>query len=199
MINTGDKMKTIKQNIENILEIKNSKFITHLLKIENSNIENYLKEIKKQYPKATHYCYAFIVNGEKKASDDGEPGGTAGMPMLNVLEKEQLNNILAITVRYFGGIKLGAGGLVRAYTNSVTESLKKAEYIELIEGYEIIITFPYQEEKEINYLLKDAIIIEKSFQEKIIYKVNIPQELKEKLHSYNIQILRKVYIEKANS
>lgn len=199
MINIGERMKTIKCNIENILEIKNSKFITNIIKIKDSNIEPYLKKIKEKHPKATHHCYAFIIKEEKKASDDGEPSGTAGLPMLNVLEKEKLNNILVITTRYFGGIKLGAGGLVRAYTNSVTEALKKAEYVELIEGYEIILSFPYQSEKEINYLLKDAIILERRYQEQITYIVNIPIEIKEKLHSYDIQIIKNIYIEKTTS
>ena len=130
-------MKTIKDNIKNELVIKNSKFITLLLKIDSSNIKNILEEIKKEYPKATHYCYAYIYNEIKHSSDDNEPTGTAGLPMLNVLEHENLNKILCIVIRYFGGIKLGAGGLIRAYTKSVTEVLKEANFLDLEKGYKI--------------------------------------------------------------
>ena len=92
-------MKTIKDNIKNELVIKNSKFITLLLKIDSSNIKDILEEIKKEYPKATHYCYAYIYNEIKHSSDDNEPTGTAGLPMLNVLEHENLNKILCIVIR----------------------------------------------------------------------------------------------------
>ena len=117
-------MKTISNNIETIYEIKNSKFITLLYKIDDDfNLDEILNEVKDKYPKATHYCYAYRLIGKEKSSDDGEPGGTAGIPMLNVLIKEDIVNILAITVRYFGGIKLGAGGLTRAYSNSTIEAI----------------------------------------------------------------------------
>ena len=84
-------MKTIKENISNELVIKNSKFITLLYKLNTNNIDNIMSEVKELYPKATHYCYAYIYNNYKKSSDDGEPTGTAGAPIMNVLEKEQLN------------------------------------------------------------------------------------------------------------
>ena len=113
-------MKTIKENFVNEIIIKNSRFITLLFKVyDDTNINEIFDKVKDEYPKATHYCYAFITESRKKSSDDGEPGGTAGMPMLNVLEKEGFINVLAITVRYFGGIKLGAGGLVRAPGSSL--------------------------------------------------------------------------------
>lgn len=189
-------MYTIKDNTENLLEIKNSKFITLLIRINNSNIRPILEEIKEKYPKATHYCYAYIYNEDKKSSDDGEPTGTAGLPILNVLEKENLNNVLAVVIRYFGGVKLGAGGLIRAYTKSITEALKKVEYQELIEGYKIEVSFPYSVEKDINYILKDNIIINKNYQEEITYQVLIPREDENKLYNYNYQIIEEVYIEK---
>ncbi|MBQ9019508.1 MAG: YigZ family protein [Bacilli bacterium] len=169
-------MKTIKNNIENEIIIKNSKFITYLYKIDNSNVNDYLNNIKKIHPKATHHTYAYIYNNIKKVSDDNEPTNTAGKPMLNVLEKENLNNILCITIRYFGGIKLGAGGLIRAYTKSVTEALKKADYIYLEEGYKIRIEFDYNLEKQINYILNEKNILEKQFNNKIIYIATISKE-----------------------
>ena len=91
-------MKTIKNNISNEIVIKNSRFIALIYKINTLDITTYLEEAKNNYPKATHYCYGYIYNEYKKYSDDGEPGGTAGAPIMNVLEKENLNNILAIIV-----------------------------------------------------------------------------------------------------
>lgn len=192
-------MKTISTNITHEIEVKNSRFITKIFSINDSNINNYLELVKREYPKATHYCYAYIYNEEKRFSDDGEPTGTAGAPILNVLEKEQLNNVLIIVVRYFGGIKLGAGGLIRAYTKSVTETLKEVEYTELIEGYKIEITFPYSEEKQINYLLKTTEIINKNYDEDITYTALVPKEKIDKLHNYNYKVLETLYIEKKNS
>ena len=192
-------MKTIKENIENLLEIKNSKFISIIIKINDKNINSYLEDIKIKYPKATHYCYAYIYNNDKRSSDDGEPSGTAGMPILNVLEKENLNNVLVVVVRYFGGIKLGAGGLVRAYTKSVTEALKKADYIELMEGHKVLIEFNYNDEKQINYILGDSQVIDKSYNENISYTTLVSKEVLAKLHNYNYKVLDNLYIEKKNS
>ena len=189
-------MKTIKDNIKNELVIKNSKFITLLLKIDSSNIKNILEEIKKEYPKATRYCYAYIYNEIKHSSDDNEPTGTAGLPMLNVLEHENLNKILCIVIRYFGGIKLGAGGLIRAYTKSVTEVLKEANFLDLEKGYKINIEFSYNLEKQISYLLKDYKIINKKFDKTISYLVEIPESFLNKLYNYNYQIIEEIYIKK---
>lgn len=114
--------------IENEIIIKKSKFITKLYNIEDVNeISPIIEELKKEYKKATHICFAYIVNGQEKAVDDGEPSGTAGRPILNVLQKRKENNKLIVVIRYFGGVKLGAGGLVRAYTKSASEILKKLE------------------------------------------------------------------------
>ena len=187
-------MKTIKDNVSNEIIIKNSRFITYMYRLNSNNISKYLENIKSIHPKATHHTYAYIYNDEAYSSDDNEPTGTAGRPMLNVLEKEKLNNILVITVRYFGGIKLGAGGLVRAYTKSVTETLKKEKYINLEEGYKIRITFDYPEEKQITYILGENNIIEKEFNNKITYIANISKENINKLKDY--EILEEIYIEK---
>lgn len=186
-------MKTIKNEIINEIIIKNSKFITYIYKLEDNNINKYLDKIKTLHPKATHYTYAYIYNNNGYSSDDNEPANTAGRPMLNVLEKEKLNNILVITVRYFGGIKLGAGGLIRAYTKSVTELLKQANYIYLEEGYKIKIVLDYNEEKQINYILENN-IIEKNFDDKITYIANISKDKLDKLKNY--EILENIYIEK---
>ena len=189
-------MKTIKENITNEIVIKNSRFIALVYKLATDNVDEILEEVKAIYPKATHYCYGYIYNEYKKSSDDGEPTGTAGAPIINVLEKEQLNNILIIVVRYFGGIKLGAGGLIRAYTKATTEALKTANYSELEQGYKIQIEFDYPDEKQINYLLNNSTILDKKYDEKITYTVLINKDILDKLHNYNYQVLEELYIEK---
>lgn len=190
-------LKTIKETIANEIIIKNSRFITLLCKLQNNKIEDILNKIKKDYPKATHYCYAYIYGEEKHSSDDGEPGGTAGIPILNVIEKENLNNILVVVVRYFGGIKLGAGGLVRAYTKSVTSALKEAHFLSLENGYQIKITFDYNDQKKIDYLLKDFQITSRTYQAQVTYIVLISKEFfEEKKKELNYEIIKDIYIEK---
>lgn len=188
-------MKTIKENKKNEIIIKNSKFITILIKITNEKeIKEKLKQVKEDYPKATHYCYTYKIGENiKKASDDGEPSGTAGLPMLNILDKENITNVLAITIRYFGGIKLGAGGLIRAYSNSVKEALNKVNTNELINGYLVTITFPYNKEEEITKKIEKENIIEKTYLEEITYKVKL-EETSPLLK--NAKIIEKTYIEK---
>ena len=189
-------MKTIKENIISEIEIKNSRFITLLIKINNPDISNILNDIKTSYPKATHYCNGYIYNEIEKSSDDGEPSGTAGLPILNVIKKENLNNILVVVVRYFGGIKLGAGGLVRAYTKSVTEALKNINQVELIKGKKVELEFNYNDEKQINYILNNSKIIDKTYNETIKYIVLIENSILDKLSNYKLNILEDIYIEK---
>ena len=191
-------MYTIKDNIKNELIIKNSRFITLLYKIKDKEeVDNLLQEAKITYPKANHYCYAYKIGTNiKKASDDKEPSGTAGLPMLNVLEKEDITNILAITIRYFGGIKLGAGGLVRAYSKSVKEALRKIEIIELIPGIICNITIPYQLEKETIKEIGEQNIISKTYLEQITYQARL-KETSPLLEKDYVTKLEKTYIEKS--
>lgn len=114
--------------LTNEIEIKKSRFITYLYKLNDENeIDEIINNIKKEHKKARHVVYVYKINNTGKINDDGEPKGTAGMPIFNVIEKNNLNNILIIVVRYFGGIKLGAGGLFRAYSNSASEIIKKLD------------------------------------------------------------------------
>lgn len=191
-------MHTINKNIEHEIIIKNSRFITILIKINNKeDITKNLETCKINYPRATHYCYAYKI-GEtiKKASDDGEPSGTAGLPMLNVLDKENITNILAIVIRYFGGIKLGAGGLIRAYTKSVKEALNEIEKKELVPAVLCEITFPYTKEQEIKKEIKEENIISKTYLENITYQMKI-SKTSSLLQDKNIKILEDTYIEKS--
>lgn len=193
-------MKTISEKITNELIIKNSKFITIIYPITSiENIQGLIDETKLVYPKATHYCYAYIINDIKRSSDDKEPSGTAGTPMLNVLTKENYTNILVITVRYFGGIKLGAGGLVRAYSKSVKEVLSIATTIDLELGYRVQITASYSKQKELDYLLRNTLIIKKEYQEKIEYEVLISKDSIQLLNNYDHKILKEEYIPKRNN
>lgn len=121
---------TIQRDIQHEIIIEKSRFICTLRKVE-SEVEatDYLKAIKKQYWDATHNCSAYIIGmnmEQQRSSDDGEPSGTAGIPMLEVLKKRGLHNVLAVVTRYFGGVKLGAGGLIRAYGRSVSEAIDAA-------------------------------------------------------------------------
>lgn len=170
-------MKSIKSNIENTLIIKKSKFITKLYKVSNlDEMDNILNILKSEYKDSTHICYAYILNNKEKCFDDGEPSGTAGLPILNILKKNNLTNVLVVVIRYFGGIKLGAGGLVRAYSNSVLETLKLTEIIELTEGYLIELEFNYDQVKLIDYILNNKVIINKEYKDNIIYKFYLSEE-----------------------
>lgn len=182
-------MNTVINNTNTII-IKNSKFISLIYNVTSiEEINNYLEQTKNIYKDATHYCYAYIIEECKKESDDGEPSGTAGIPMLQVLEKNKLNYVLCIVVRYFGGIKLGAGGLVRAYTKSVVECLKNHTK-ELIKGYNITITFEYKFVKQIDYLLNGDNILVKEFNDTIKYNLNTTLDTIEKLKNIsNIEII----------
>lgn len=173
-------MKSVR-NSKNTIIIKNSKFICLLYYINDDKmIDKHLQKAHEEYKDATHYCYAYILNNKVKCSDDGEPSGTAGIPMLQVLKKNDLNNVLCIVIRYFGGIKLGAGGLVRAYTKSVVKCLENS-IINLDSGYNITITFDYSILKKIDYILKDIENISKKFDTNITYTLNIKKDIYNKL------------------
>lgn len=194
-------MFTITDDISNEIIIKNSRFICIIHKIYDvNNIDNYLNNIKSKYKDATHYCYAYIIDDKKKFSDDGEPSGTAGSPILQVLDKNDLNYVLCIVIRYFGGIKLGAGGLVRAYSKSVTEVFKKITLKKLVKGYNVDIIFDYNYINKINYLLKNISIIKKNFGNKITYNLDIDILTYNTLNKFNniikIKIIKQIYIEK---
>ena len=168
-------MKSIQKEITSEIIINKSRFITILTNINDIDKDKEkIEEIKKKYKDATHYCYAYIINNHEKCSDNGEPSGTAGMPILNVLKQNDLTNILCVVIRYFGGIKLGAGGLIRAYSTSASEALNKAIITNIVNGYNITIEFSYDNLKQIDYLLKN-IDIKKDYQTNITYNFNITE------------------------
>ena len=187
-------MKIIINNLENEVIIKKSKFIGIIKKVNNKDeIINLLNTVKNQYNDATHICYAYILNNDKKYSDDNEPSGTAGKPILTLLEKQELNYVIAIVVRYFGGIKLGSNGLIHAYSDTIKDLLiNNIKDLEI--GYKIMIKIDYENLKKIEYILKDSIILEKVFNNDIILTCIIKKEILEKLSNTSYTILDEVIL-----
>lgn len=169
-----DIMKTIKKPVQCEINIKKSQFICSLFPTKSkSESKEIIRKLNKQYNDATHNCTAYIVNDGEGFDDDGEPGGTAGKPMINVLRKNELHNITAVVTRYFGGIKLGAGGLVRAYSKSVMQAIGEAEIVE-IEEYDVFeISFEYSDIKTVDGEVRNNNLeaIDKDYSDKVIYNV----------------------------
>lgn len=173
---------TIKENGSNELIIKKSKFIANLARTTTvAEAEAFIKKISKQYHDASHNTYAYTLglNDEQaKASDNGEPSGTAGVPELKALQLMKLKNVTVVVTRYFGGIKLGAGGLIRAYSNSVTEAVQKIGVIKRVLQQEIIFTIPYNRFDEIEHFLKQKqiFIADTQYAANITIKVFIDED-----------------------
>ena len=201
-----------KDEMAEIVE-KKSKFIANIVKIETQKeAEEKIKEIKKKYYDAKHNCIAYRVyeleNLIEKSSDDGEPSGTAGGPMLNILRNQELGNILVVVTRYFGGILLGTGGLVRAYSEATLAALKKAEKVKRVLGIEIQVNLKYSQFDNLKYYcLKNKINISNiNYLENISCILTMEEETKEKfMEDYNkkeiileqIKILDKKIIDKS--
>lgn len=177
-------MKTIKQIFTNEIVINKSQFITNLFPVTTpEEVNEYLSMTRKKYYDATHNCYAYILGQHQeiqKASDDGEPQKTAGFPMIDVLKKKDMTNILAITTRYFGGILLGAGGLVRAYSSSVSEALDNAEIYEYRDYLKISIEVSYSVYNNLASILSNYQIIDTLFADNVTIYLGVnPNEAKD--------------------
>ena len=162
-------MKCIKERFVKTYEIKRSDFICVMIPLKDEKlVAEELINLRKEYPKATHYCYAYRINGKEKSNDDGEPSGTAGRPILEFLKKNELVNILCVVIRYFGGIKLGASGLLRAYIDACKETYDIASVfsIQYLEKYKATFEYKYYESIYRYLNVKNAKIIESSFEEK---------------------------------
>lgn len=189
-------MLSISNNISNEIVINKSRFITFLFRVDSlDDINKYIEGLNVKYKDSTHICYAYILDNVKRFSDDGEPGGTAGMPILNVLENKDLNHVLCCVVRYFGGIKLGSGGLVRAYSNSCSEIIDLVNIIELIPGKLCSISFKYDDTKAIDKLLSDCDIVSKDYSDLVTYIFKANLDFINNL-SYDVRIIEDCYIEK---
>ena len=150
--------RTIKEDGQVQEEIKKSHFICHIKRVTTEDeARNFIQAVKKEHYKATHNCSAFILGERsemKRSSDDGEPSGTAGVPMLGVLENQQLTNVCAVVTRYFGGIKLGAGGLIRAYSSNVALAIKEIGIVHIKEQLGLRIALSYSQYQELPNFLK---------------------------------------------
>ena len=174
----------VKDETSNTFVIEKSRFITYVKHITSEeDYKQYLKEIKKKHYDATHVCSALICGNIKRSNDDGEPSGTAGMPILNVLDKQNLDYTCALVVRYFGGIKLGAGGLIRAYSNATSLALEKAIIVEDIKYPKYKIELSYELANKVdNFLIKNTLYLQKEYSEKVtIYYCLIPQASNDKI------------------
>jgi len=205
-------MKTIEKNAMSQIEEKKSKFIANVFYIENvDQVEEKIKEIKKKYYDARHHCYAYRIMQEdasikEKSSDDGEPSGTAGAPMLNILKKNELSNVLVIVTRYFGGILLGTGGLVRAYSEATIKGLQEANIISQELGEEIEVVIEYKDLEKFKYYCnkRNIEIVDNNYKENIRCIIKTNEEEKTKLISenqkeiniLNYTVLRRIYIKK---
>ena len=191
-------MYSIDKNCNNSILINKSKFVSHMYKVNSiDEVNEIITNNKIEYNDATHCCYAYVLSNTSKYFDDLEPKNTAGKPMLNVLLKNNLINVLIISNRYFGGVKLGRGGLVRAYSKSASELLKIVNKIELIKGKRIELSFDYNIEKDIINIIGN-IDIKKSCANIINYIIDVTDEVYEKLLNINvnIKIIEEIYIEK---
>lgn len=167
-------MKTIKKPVQSEINIKKSQFICCLYPTKNKKqTKDIIQRINIKYNDATHNCTAYIVGDGEGFDDDGEPGGTAGKPMINVLRKNELHNVTAVVTRYFGGIKLGAGGLVRAYSKSVMEAIANAEIVEIEEYSVFELLFEYSDIKLVDSEIRNNSLetIDKDYSDKVSYHI----------------------------
>ena len=191
---------------------KKSKFMANLIHVESiEDAENKIKEIKKKYYDARHNCVAYRVSegGQivEKSSDDGEPSGTAGGPMLNILQKNNLCNLVVIVTRYFGGILLGTGGLVRAYSDATLQVIEKATKVIKVQGVKIEVGLDYSNLEIFKYYCKnnDINIRNINYSENIVLEVEMEKNRKniflkdietKKLNVQYFQVIEEKYINK---
>ena len=176
------KFITIKENSYDEFVEKKSTFITHLVRVTSEEeAREFIQKMKKKHYDATHVCSCYVVgdnNEITRANDDGEPSGTAGAPMLDVLVKNEIKNVCATVIRYFGGTKLGTGGLVRAYGGSVINALKNATLVERKDALEIRLELDYSLNGKIEYEIEKTnfIVNNLEYTDKIIYTIYVMEE-----------------------
>ena len=183
---------SIKTNLIGEYSEKKSKFIANGYYIESEeDAKKKLEEIRKKYFDAKHNCYAYRVfeQGQliEKMSDDGEPSGTAGAPMLNIMKGKNLCNCIIIVTRYFGGILLGTGGLVRAYSEAVNNALENVELYPISDGVSISFEITYSDLKNLQYYCQnnDILIVNQTYEENIKIEANLSKEKLEKMQNEN--------------
>lgn len=173
---------TIKQEyvIENV--INKSRFIAHIKPVESEDeAKAFIDEVKKEHRDATHNCSAYTIGDSmliQKANDDGEPSGTAGVPMLEILKKLETHNTAAVVTRYFGGIKLGTGGLIRAYSGAVRDAIKEGGRVELRNAIPTTVTISYEQTGKFEYELQSTnfILRDTMYTDKVSYRIDVLED-----------------------
>ncbi|MDT4011821.1 MULTISPECIES: YigZ family protein [Staphylococcus] len=173
---------TIKQEyvIENV--INKSRFIAHIKPVESEDeAKTFIDEVKKEHRDATHNCSAYTIGDSmliQKANDDGEPSGTAGVPMLEILKKLETHNTAAVVTRYFGGIKLGTGGLIRAYSGAVRDAIKEGGRVELRNAIPTTVTISYEQTGKFEYELQSTnfILRDTMYTDKVSYRIDVLED-----------------------
>jgi uncharacterized YigZ family protein len=184
--------KTIeKENSAEIVE-KKSRFIANIYNVESKEeAEEKIKQIKKKYYDAKHHCFAFSIIEEngitQKSSDDGEPSGTAGAPILNIIKSNNLQNVVIIVTRYFGGILLGTGGLTRAYSEAAGKVVEQSELIQKEPGMEVELEIAYNDNEKFKYYCQknNINIIKIEYTENILYKIELNEKEYKKIEEIN--------------
>ena len=174
----------LKEDLNFTIEIEKSRFICYMNRVfSEQEARDYLAQVKKIHPTATHHCYGYTIGSMiQRSSDNGEPAGTAGVPILQTLLKSELEDTIAIVVRYFGGIKLGAGGLIRAYTNSVSQTIGQATLVNIEKRHVYNIAFSYDLIGRIEHFLSlEAEITNKEYNELVTYSYLCKESLDEKI------------------
>lgn len=155
---------TLAQAVHADIDIRKSRFIAIATPVEGRDAAQLeIARLRAGHPAATHVCWALLAGGQSGMSDDGEPSGTAGRPIMEVLRHHELDNVLGAVVRYFGGIKLGAGGLVRAYTDAIASALKDAQRIEYVAQAALTVEIDYPDEARIRrWIAQHGYLLERS-------------------------------------
>lgn len=194
----------IKHQGETELEIKKSQFICYMSRVESQEmVQSIIEQRRKQHFKARHHCYAYIIGQNQeiqRSSDDGEPAGTAGIPILEVLKRADVTNTIAIVTRYFGGIKLGKGGLIRAYGQSVTQSIQSIGLVQPVEQQLLNLQLSYSDFDSLQYFLdsQQISIIETTYTEQVQITVGVNRcEVTNFIQQITQQFASRIHITKA--
>ncbi|MDX1811374.1 MAG: YigZ family protein [Gammaproteobacteria bacterium] len=187
-------------SLDKELEIKKSRFIARAGKLLNKeSIKEVLEQMKKDYPDARHYCWAYLLGNPASAAsaamnDAGEPSGTAGKPILNVIQHKKIGDVFVVVARYFGGVKLGAGGLVRAYSGATELVLSNLELVQHVANIECEILAPFAREQLVRHLLSDSDveITNVIYTDQVCMQVAVPEtqlnQLFEKLADNQVEV-----------
>ncbi|PWF99413.1 YigZ family protein [Levilactobacillus bambusae] len=167
---------------ETTLEIKKSRFICYVARItDESDAKQIINEVRLAHPKANHHCFAYVLGDQdqiQRESDAGEPSGTAGVPILEVLKRKRVHNVISVVTRYFGGVKLGVGGLIRAYSNATSQTIDSVGLVNLVTQTRLALSIPYSSYDQLVYDLNEAhvLIEETSYATDVTVHVSVDRQ-----------------------